>query len=489
MRTWNLAIPLDPASRAPLSRQIAGAIQAAVLDGRLKPGDPLPGSRALAAELGLNRNLVLNAYQFLQEEGFLITRPGGGSFLARPAQGGTPPGPTATRPDQAPPFSMNEAPSSSQGPKVGRNVLACLTGHADLRMLPAAALSRAYRRSLEALGPSPLSNADERGNERLRQELARMLNQQDGLQGDASNLLITGGIKDSLNLVARALVRPGDAVAVEALGARTHWEILTLAGARLVPIPVDGEGLDVDRLSELSRTTAFRAVLASPRCQYPTTTRLSEGRRKALLEWAHRQRAAILELDLEAGISYEHPAGLPLVADDRTGSVIYFGGFSKVLFPNLGLAYVQASASVVQHLVSWKIPLGDGADPALEMAMAELFREGEILRHLNRVRKTALDRRNLLADLLAAELGDALEMIPPANGSSFWLRARTGVDVYPWAERAPRHGVAFSTGRDYAFDRSPIQAIRLGFASHDARELREVVARMAQALRGDGTRP
>ena len=188
-------------------------------------------------------------------------------------------------------------------------------------------------------------------------------------------------------------------------------------------------------------------------------------------------------LDAESGIIYEeNRAPSPLAAEDTTGCVVYLGSFAKTLFPQLSLAYIHAPAALITHLSEWHLTPEHSPDPLLESAVADLFLEGEVHRHLGRLRTASLTRRDLLTSALQTSLGKVLTIRPPALGMSFWLPVAPDVNLDAWTERSIRKGVAFTKGREYAFDGGKVQAIRFGFASHREEELLVIVHRMAQAL-------
>lgn len=480
MRTWQLALPLDPGASVPLFLQIAKGVVRAIEAGRLLPGQALPGIRVLAEQLEVNRNTVQAAYQELGAEGWVQSRSGGGTFVADPLPVRrevrvSPPEPSALG------FDLPEAPDLPEPKVFSRNLLACATGATDPRLLPMVALSRAYARAMQGKDPSHLLHGDPQGQPKYRKALAAMLASTRGLSADPGSLLVTGGGKGGLQLLVQALLRPGDRVAVEALGSPAAWEIFRRAGAELLPVPVDAEGLRVEALEGLLREGPLRAIFLTPARQYPTTVSLSAARRSRLLALAESHRFALLEDDRHSEFHFEGAPPLPLGSEDRKGLVITFGSLSKGLFPSLPLAHLQGPLPLIRRLTALQATLHQGADPVLERALAELLEDGEYLRHLNRVRKASLHRRDAFAEALRQELSEVVEVRPPAGGLAFWLAAK-GVDVEAWARRAPAHGVTFTAGRVFAYDQQPNPFLRVGFGAHTEEELRAVATRMGRAL-------
>jgi GntR family transcriptional regulator/MocR family aminotransferase len=303
-----------------------------------------------------------------------------------------------------------------------------------------------------------------------------------GLAAGPEDVLITRGSQMAFYLLGRALIAPGDLVAVEAFGYRPAWEALRMAGARLVPLPVDAHGLRVEALSELTQRERVRAVYVTPHHQYPTTATLAPGRRLALLALARAERIAILEDDYHHEFHYHGRPVLPLASADDAGVVVYIGTLSKILAPGLRIGFVVAPVPLIERLATLRLFIDRQGDRAVERAVAELLEEGEAQRHVRRMRRVYEARRNALAEALRARLGDALSFELPAGGMAFWARVADGIDVDTWAERALAEGVAFYPGKRFAFDGRRRPFARLGFAALDEDELREAVRRMASAL-------
>ncbi|MBI3130741.1 MAG: PLP-dependent aminotransferase family protein [Acidobacteria bacterium] len=480
MRPRDLLLPVDPAAPTPLFLQIVEGIKAAIREGRLRGGEALPGTRALSERLGVHRNTVLAAYQELRAEGWVCTRPGGGTYV----EAVLPESPAVVPPAGASDrlgFALPTPPRSEAAPAQAATWW-CETGHADPRLLPMAALARAYRRALAAKDTTPLLVPDPLGHPRLREALGRTLALTRGLRAGADTLVVGGGVQPLLNLLAQAVVGAGGRVAVEALGHPAHWDLLRAAGLQLAPLPVDEGGVRVEALEALLSEGPLRAVLLTPHRQYPTGVPLISARRRRILELAQAHRFAILEVELDAGFQYEGVAPLPLAAEDEGGQVIYLGAFAKLLFPNLPLAYLHAPPPLVAHLAAWHRTLEAPGDPVLQRALAELLEDGELQRHTHRLQAACLVRRDALGAALRAELGDVLHVRPPAGGMAYWLGVRPDIPVGAWAEAARRLGVAFHPGRRFAFDGSDLPNLRLGFAAHREEELADIARRLRQAL-------
>ena len=490
-RPWDLAIDLERDAALPPFLQIARALAGEIRRGRLRPGERLPGSRRLAAGLAVHRNTVLAALAELVAEGWLETEPGRGTFVARalPAAPGRPfsrrLGVRAHVPPR-PGFALPEAPAAYRPPHLPRGTLDLSHGAPDVRLVPARAIGRAYRRALALRGAGLLGYGDPEGHPALRAALASLLSSTRGLSVGPSDVLVTRGSQMALALAARALLRPGDVVAVEDPGYRPAWEAFRAAGAVVAPVGVDGDGLDVGALRRLAAKRTLRAVYVTPQHQYPTTVTLRAARRMDLLALARDARLAIVEDDYDHEFHFEGRPVLPLASADRSGVVVYVGTLSKVLAPGLRLGYLVAPPAVLASAAARRSLLDIQGDLAAEAAVAALIEDGELQRHVARVRRVYAARRDILASSLRGTFGNGVEFTPAAGGMALWVRVRRPADVDAWARRGVERGVSWYTGRRYAFDGRPRPFARLGFAWLDEREIPEAVRRMAAALPREG---
>jgi GntR family transcriptional regulator/MocR family aminotransferase len=477
MSDWSARIFLDPASRAPVFLQIAHAIMAEIHRGRLQPGAMLPGYRALAETLGVNRNTVLNAYRELQAEGWLEVKSGEGSCVVDAPPRHLPAGVSpASEAPSGMGFDLPIQGPGGQSPLPAPGEFPVASGMPDPRLLPTEALARALRRALQAPRKTSLTLEDPQGHPRLREALAQLLRLQRGVPAQADRILVTRGSQMAFFLLAQGLLQPGDGVAVEAMGNRLTWEALQRTGALLFPIPVDEEGVDVAAIAALAEQRALRAVLVTPRRQYPSLVALSEGRRKTLLELASRYRFAILEHDPDAEFHFEGVPAPALAAEDPKGVVIHVGTLSKLFSPGFRLGFVHGPAPLIARLRELRPALDRQGDLPLEQAMAELMEDGEMQRHLNRMLKIYALRRDALCGSLREHL--QLDVPPPAGGLALWVNA-PGVNVNAWAERAATKGVVFRPGQHFRMDGAEVSAFRMGFSGHTEAELDEVARRMA----------
>jgi GntR family transcriptional regulator/MocR family aminotransferase len=376
---------LPPVHRGRLRRrELHRALRAAVLDGVLPPGERLPSTRQAAADYGVSRGMLEEVYAQLADEGFIERTVGRGTFVApRVAALGVP--------AKAKPGARRSAVASRRGQSVSANA-ACRepevprpfnAGLADTSEFPFKLWSRLQARAARELGQSALSFADPRGLPRLRASVARYLAQFRGIRCDPSQVVVFNSAQQALNALAVLLLDRGDAVWLEDpcyLGARAAFE---LAGAALLPVPVDDEGIRVD--VGIRRAPRARLAYVTPPHQYPTGVALSLERRISLLEWAARGDAWIVEDDYLSELQLTGRAAPALASLDHGGRVVHIGSFSKTISPALRLGFVVAPIELTGRFGDVCACLAPAPALALQGAVAEFLREGHYIRHLRRM--------------------------------------------------------------------------------------------------------
>ena len=482
-------IALDPGGDTPLFVQISAALARDIARGRLRPGDRVPGTRTLAETLGVHRSTVVAAYAELAAQGWVRARRGGSTYVA------------AASPDPRPRrFSSKAAVphgvAKSTGfalepagvgalvvPKLGPGGLYLWGGAPDLRLVPVELLARAYRRVATRRGRTLFGySADSLGQPELRAAVAKLVTLARGLTADADAVMITRGSQMALDLAARSLIRPGDVVAVEALGYPNAVNVFRRAGAVVVPLPVDQHGMDVGALVALSRQKKVRLVYVTPHHQYPTTVTLSPTRRLALLDHAQRERIAILEDDYDQEFHYDGRPVLPLASSDPNGNVIYVGTLAKILAPGLRLAFVVAPPPLLARMAAERALVDRQGDAVLECSIAELLDDGDVQRHARRTRRIYHARRDAFGAAIDRDLSGVLRYRRPPGGMALWAEVDPAIDVDGWQRESAERGVYFQIGRQFTLDGSAYQSVRLGFALLDEKESATAISRMAAAL-------
>ena len=484
-----LTFSIERPSSMPLHRQVYAAIREAILDGRLPAGSRLPSTRRLAEELGVSRNTVLAAFEQLQAEGFLLGRTGSGTrvtdtlsptLLSRRAQRQ----PWDERAAEPPRLSSRcEALAEIPGAVpvgTGRD-FAFTPAMPALDLFPYGLWSRLAGVCARRLSRRAFAIAGPPGLASLREALATYVGAARGVSCTAEQVVVVSGAQQALDLAARALVDPGDHTGIENPGYPGARGGLVAAGARVVPIPVDGEGLCVEALASLAPQA--RLVYVSPSHQFPLGMTMSASRRLELLDWAHRSDAWVIEDDYDSEFRY---SGQPLTAlrgldqDDR---VVYVGTFSKSVFPALRLGFVVLPQALVKPFVIVRTH-ADLAPPILDqMILAEFLKRGHFARHVARMRRVYRARRDALLDAVHEHCSDLLEVTPDDMGLRLigWLPP--GVDDRAACRAAASHGVEVLPISMFYDGECPRGGLVLSFGATTESAIHSGVVQLAHALR------
>ncbi|WP_336209494.1 MocR-like pyridoxine biosynthesis transcription factor PdxR [Nonomuraea sp. LPB2021202275-12-8] len=416
--------------RGDLAAQIYRQLLEAVLDGRLRSGERLPPTRELAGRLDVSRNTVAVAYDRLVADGFLIGRAGAGTFVsAEPVRGRAAPtgvvrpravwrsitGPATTGSYASGP----DRPDAPYGSGARRAAYDFRVGVPDAELFPMESWRRLVSRELRRGGGG---YGDPSGHEGLREAIARHIGISRSVRAGAGDVLITSGAQQALDLVGRVLIEPGAFVAVEEPGYPPARLLFRSLGARVVGVPVDGEGLDVSAIP-----SAARLVYVTPSHQFPLGTPMSLARRAALLAWAERRNAVVIEDDYDSEFRFGDRPLEPLQSLDRAGRVIYVGSFSKTLLPMLRLGFLVAPASLGPALRAAKRLTDWHGELPTQAALARFVDEGLLARHIRKATRVYAARHALISATLSED--DRLRLVPSAAGLHLCARLAPGVSV------------------------------------------------------------
>ncbi|CAN5260759.1 PLP-dependent aminotransferase family protein [soil metagenome] len=467
---------LHQASAPPKGRTtwLAGALRAAIADGRLQPGVRLPATRILATDLRLSRGVVVEAYQRLRDEGLVSSQTGVGTVVMN-LESSYQPSPPATEDDWA--FGTPRLPLKPPSRRAGIK-LDLSPGVPDLAAFPRAAWLRAERAVLDRLTASDLGYGDPRGSWQLRQELAGWLARTRGIRAFPEEILIVAGVAQSLALLAQTLRAGGTTgIAVEDPGSRGAREELTHWGLTPVAVPVDAHGIQV----EVLEASGLDAALLTPAHQFPTGVVLAPERRRALLHWA-AAGGLVIEDDYDAEHRYDR-APVPALHASAPDQVAHTGSTSKTLAPGMRLGWLIAPRRLQADLIAAKRASDLGCPALPQLVLAHLLASGEYDRHLRLVRTRQRRRRDAVLAALREHLPQArvdgvaaglhlLVILPDPGG---------GVDDTEVADKVRRAGVLVHPLSWHRLHPGP-PGLVLGYAAYPPDRLHDAVERMAEAI-------
>ena len=478
MTTLHLLI--DRSSGVPIHRQVYEGFRRAILDGLLRPGQRVPSTRALAVDLAVSRLPVLTAYDHLLHEGYLDSRVGSGTFVS------------SAIPDDL--LRSPGAPAAAVRPGAARRVpgppprVSGERGLGPFRMslpaldrFPHAAWNRLVARHTRALTPRQMAYGDPAGLVPLRAAIAEHLRAARAVRCETEQVLIVSGSQAALRLATAVLLSRGDRVAVEEPGYPGARAAIGAGGAELVSVPVDEEGMSVDSLRRRGRKV--RAAYVTPSHQYPLGMSMTAARRFALLDWAFRRDAWVLEDDYDSEYRYvSRPLGA-LQGMDAHERVIYLGSFSKVLFPAVRVGYVVVPPSLWQRFVDAREAF-DLFPPSLyQLVLAEFLREGHFARHLRRMRGVYLERRDALLTGLARHCGDRLAVYNADAGLHVAMLLSAELDDRDVVQRMAERGLAATALSTCYAGTLRRNGLLLGFGGSTPRRVTEATQALGEVVR------
>jgi GntR family transcriptional regulator/MocR family aminotransferase len=481
--TVELPLAADRAGHVPLIRQIAGQLRSAITDGRLSAGERLPASRALATSLGVSRTVITGAYAQLDAEGWLEGRHGSGTFVAAVA-----PGPGATPALAAPggtelPFPM-EFKVTGGGP-AGLPVTAGPPVTAGLPVIDltpgepwAAGIDPAvWRRAWRQAGSVPPSGLPEPlGVPGLRRALAEHLRRSRGMACQPSQIMITRGVASGLRVIAAALLRPGDKVAVEEPGYPTARAVFGAHGAEVVPCRADEHGLVTEDLPP-----GARLVYTTPAHQYPLGGRLPVARRQALISWAQAAGALIVEDDYDSEFRYD-VAPLPALSGLAPDQVIYLGTTAKTLTPALGVGWLVTSAALVDGIARAAVATGERTCEPAQHALLALLDSGDAGRHIRRMSREYARRRAVVVAALGG-LPAPARLLGDTAGLHVVLELPPGL-ARAAAAGAARRGITVQTLERYFAGPAATGGLVLGYGGTPLSQLTAACAALREIVTG-----
>ena len=463
-----ILIALDRRSRVPLQRQIYLAVRQAILGGRLRPGSRIPASRTLADDLGVSRTTVVLAYESLETEGYITGRGSAGSFVASVVVESS----KARRGVRVRDAAVEErtrratarARTAAGLPHVRPAPVPFRIGEPALDLFPARLWARLYARRARRAGGALLGYGNDQGYRPLRSAIADYVSAARGVNATADQVILTRGTQQAVHLAARTLLSPGDEAWVEDPGYLAARTLLAAAGATIVPVPVDAQGLVVAQ--GVRRAPQARLAHVSPSHQFPLGATLSLARRLALLDWAGAAGAWILEDDYDSEFRYVGSPIPSLQGLDTRDRVIYLGTFSKTMFPALRLGYAIVPPSLVD-LFRAEQSLTDHLAPSIEQAtLAEFIEDGHFTRHVRAMRDAYAQRQDALLRGVRRELDGLVDAAPAETGMHLVASlADRDADDAAISHRARDAGVEAAPLSLYAAEARLAPGLLLGFAA------------------------
>jgi GntR family transcriptional regulator/MocR family aminotransferase len=482
-------IRIDRRAREPLHRQIYNAFRTGIVERALRPNERVPSTRTLAAELGISRIPVLNAYAQLLAEGYFESRVGAGTLIS------------SMLPDQVP---SPARPSSSSVATTGgsrtisrdcallpsmQNVLPWLGGRRGafsigqpaLDQFPIKIWSRLVVRQCRNQRFASMHYSDPMGSRDLRVAIASYLRTARGVRCEPEQVMIVSGSQQAVEITTRVLLDRGSRVWMEEPGYRFARNVFALNGCKIVAVPVDDEGLNV--AVGIERCRHARAALVTPSHQYPLGVTMSASRRLQLLEWSYASGSWIIEDDYDSEFRYESQPIASLQGLDRCSRVVYIGTFSKVLFPSLRLGYLVIPPDLLDRFLAVRVTLDIGPATFFQSVLADFMQEGHFSRHIRRMRLLYRDRRSALLHSIRQDLGVPVEVKGEEAGLHLSLTLPRGFRDRELAERALKERLWLAPLSGSYQEQPAPQGFILGFSNTSAAEIPGAIRKLRSILR------
>jgi GntR family transcriptional regulator/MocR family aminotransferase len=489
MLPWPSIIPLQKDSDLPIYLQIANSIIQEMKKGRIGPGIKLPGTRQMSEILNVHRKTLVRAYEELDAQGWIEMRPSKGTYTSKEIPEINP------KRFYSKPEKRNSYPVETGYPvrvnnKIRKPVLPYrnITGFhdgPDVRLMPVLELGRAYKSIMSrTVNLKYMSYVETAGVQKFREILSEYLNGSRGLQTSFENIMITRGSQMGLYLISCILFSKGENIIV---GETNYYYADTCflnAGMRLVRAKVDEHGIDVEVIEKICRRKKIKAVYITSHHHYPTTVTLIASRRIKLLELSEKYGFIIIEDDYDYDFHYNSSPILPLISADQKGMIIYIGTLSKTIAPAIRTGYVLAPPNLLLELARFRQLIDTQGDPIMELALAEMFSEGEIRRHMKKAHQEYHRRRDFLCALLAQQFTDIIDFKIPDGGLAIWAKFNKSIPLPALTEKLRPQGLILSNGLIHNTGSASLNATRMGFAWMNEKEAEKAVGILSKTIKG-----
>lgn len=477
-------IPLDHHSKTPLYQQVQDYLRTHIQSGQLTPGTRLPATRKLAKDLAISRLTIQNAYANLESEGLIVNREGSGAYVAEPVQMKTAVSDTSAA---SWPLWQQDLPSNITEKQPATNpphpALISFTGVGDPNQFPLKDFHKSMRTIFKQKGVEALAYGEfGAGYLPLRQTIAHILASQ-GIQTHPENVLITTGSQQALALVCQVLLKPGDVVLVEKPTYNMALDLFRTLDLKIVGVPVDKDGMQVDRLEPLLQQHHPKLLYTIPNFQNPSGMCLSRERRRQLLTLAERYNVPILEDDFVGDLRYNGRSLPAIKALDPDGRVIYVGTFSKMLMPGLRVGYLVANGPVFDRLVQLKQVSDLTTSPLIQHTLNEYVSVGRYQAHLRRSIRLYRKRHDAITTAIKTHLPADVKAISPQGGIFAWLRLPDSLSASALLPRAAQAGVTYAPGNWFFPNQEEGRSyLRLNFAVQTPERIDEGIRRLGKVV-------
>lgn len=475
----------DPANGSlPLHERIQRAIRTLILEGTLSHGKALPASRALATSLNVSRDTVEAAYSSLHAEGFIERQTGRGSFVSSSARFLKP------RSRQHPPTAeTRKAKLSARGKVIYESggirefssPRPLAPGIPETRLFPIPTWERLQRQVLKEYQHKILEQSPPQGMERLRRAIAEYVNLERGTRASAEQVIVLTSSQQALALCSHVLLDNGESIVIEDPTYQGAHKAFKAAGLHPVPVPLDEKGISVGALNSL--TEPARAIYLTPSHQYPTGVTLSLDRRLAVIDWANRHAAWIIEDDYDSEFHYEGKPMACLQGLDAYNRTIYIGTFTKSLFPGLRIAYMIVPSELTEPFTMARTLMDGHTASITQLTLAKFLEGGHFGAYIRKMRNVYVARRDKLASLMDEYLSDYVVYATPAGGMQMPCHLRHGLSEKDIAAAARRADIDI-LGLTGLYAGSPVSTgFLMGFAAYTEREIEDTVKKLAAIFR------
>lgn len=469
LRPWQIRFRIDEREEKTVFLKLTNLISQEILSGRLVQGTMLPGSRSLSKELGINRKTVQAVYEELEAQGWLVTRPRKGTFVADilPEK--------QLQIDSVNERKVNDKPTIQEAALYPHN-----DGVPDPRLIPYELFSRAYRHALIKITQNQyMGYGNPQGMIELRQALQKMLSMERFMSVAEDEICIVRGSQMGIFLASRALPNRQGVIVVEELYYPSAFKAFQSNGFQVVSVKLDEQGIVIEDLERILQEHSVAAIYTTPHHQYPTTVTMPMSRRLQLLELSKKWGFYIIEDDYDHEFHYDSRPMPPLASLPHSELVIHVGSLSKVFAPGIRLGYIVASQTIIQSITEDILLIDRQGNNITELALADLMQRGEIKRHIRKMKKIyQLRRDHALTEFSRVFSGD-VQIQPPAGGMALWVKFQKS---FTKEQALKLDGLNMDTEHKFRQDGSSNRCIRFGFAALSEKEITSLIEKLNEVV-------